>query len=70
VAEVAWGSWPVQAIFDLVAEVAGASERDLRATFNLGVGMVLVVPGDGADEVLARAVAAGTAAFRIGSVGA
>jgi phosphoribosylformylglycinamidine cyclo-ligase len=69
-AEVAWGSWPVPAIFDLVAEVAGASERDLRATFNLGVGMVLVVPGDGADEVLARAVAAGTAAFRIGSVGA
>ena len=69
-AEVAWGSWPVPAIFDLVAEVTGASERDLRATFNLGVGMVLVVPGDGADEVLARAIAAGTAAFRIGSVGA
>jgi len=69
-AEVAWGSWPVPAIFDLVAEVAGASERDQRATFNLGVGMVLVVPGGGADEVLARAVAAGTAAFRIGSVGA
>ena len=69
-AEVAWGSWPVPPIFDLVAELAGASERDLRATFNLGVGMVLVVPGDGTDEVLARAEDAGTAAFRIGSVGA
>ena len=65
-AEVAWRTWPVPAIFDLVGEVAGASEEDLRATFNLGVGMVLVVPEERADEVLARA----PGAFRVGTVGA
>ena len=65
-AEVAWRTWPVPAIFDLVGEVAGASEEDLRATFNLGVGMVLVVPGERADEVLARA----PGAFRVGTVAA
>jgi len=63
-AEVAWRTWPVPAIFDLVGEVAGASEEDLRATFNLGVGMVLVVPEERADEVLARA----PGAFRVGTV--
>jgi len=66
-AEVAWRTWPVPAIFDLVGEVAGASEEDLRATFNLGVGMVLVVPEERADEVLARAPGG---AFRVGTVGA
>ena len=65
-AEVAWRTWPVPAIFDLVGEVAGASEEDLRATFNLGVGMVLVVPEERADEVLARA----PGAFRVGTVAA
>ena len=69
-ADVAWGSWPVPAIFDLVGEVAGASEQDLRATLNLGVGMVLVVPEDRADEALARTADRGATAFRIGTVSA
>ncbi|HET7236697.1 MAG TPA: phosphoribosylformylglycinamidine cyclo-ligase [Actinomycetota bacterium] len=61
--EVAWGSWPVPPVFGLVAEVAGASETDLRATFNLGVGMVLVAPAERADEACAR-----SGGFRIGAV--
>jgi phosphoribosylformylglycinamidine cyclo-ligase len=62
--DVDWGSWPVPPIFELVGEVAGASEDDLRATFNLGVGMVLVVPEASADHVLGRA----SGSFRLGSV--
>jgi len=69
-AEVAWGSWPVPVIVELVGEVAGVSEHDLRATFNLGVGMVLVVPEDRADEALARTADTGATAFRIGTVSA
>ncbi len=67
-AEVRPGSWPVPPIFDLVREAAGASEEDLRATFNLGVGMVLVVPAERADEVRERAAAAGVPSDLIGSV--
>ena len=37
------GSWPVPPVFGLIAEAAGASEDDLYGTFNMGVGMVLVV---------------------------
>jgi len=63
-ADVAWGSWPVPAVFDLIGEVLGGTREDLRATFNLGVGMVLVVPAQRADEVLGR-----SGGFRMGSVG-
>jgi phosphoribosylformylglycinamidine cyclo-ligase len=63
-----WGSWPVPAVFDLLRESSGATEEDLRATFNLGIGFVLVVAREHADEVIRRAVEAGTPAFAIGRV--
>jgi phosphoribosylformylglycinamidine cyclo-ligase len=67
-AEIRGGSWPVLPIFELVGEAADASQENLRTTFNLGVGMVLVVPHDGQDEVVTRSVEAGTPAFAIGRV--
>lgn len=36
-------SWPRQSIFDLLQEIGNIPEDDFRRTFNLGVGMVLVV---------------------------
>jgi phosphoribosylformylglycinamidine cyclo-ligase len=66
--EIAWRSWPVPAVFDLVADTSGADEEDMRRTFNLGIGMVLVVAPDAARQVGARAEAAGMPAFEIGRV--
>ena len=48
------GSWPEHPIFGLVREASGASDDDLFATFNMGIGMLLVVEPDAADDVLAR----------------
>jgi phosphoribosylformylglycinamidine cyclo-ligase len=62
-AEVDWGSWAIPPVFELIRDASGASEDDLRATFNLGVGMVLVVPPSAVDEVIARG-----GASRIGAV--
>jgi phosphoribosylformylglycinamidine cyclo-ligase len=67
-AEVREGSWPVPPVFDLVREAAGASAEDMRATFNMGIGMVLVAPSDRVPQVLERSTAAGTPAFEIGRV--
>jgi phosphoribosylformylglycinamidine cyclo-ligase len=53
-AEVERGSWPEHPIFGLVKEASGASDRDLFSTFNMGIGMVLAVDPDHADEVLHR----------------
>ncbi|MEX1264320.1 MAG: phosphoribosylformylglycinamidine cyclo-ligase [Actinomycetota bacterium] len=65
-AEIERGAWPEHAVFALVQEAASATEDDMFSTFNMGLGMVLVVdPGD-AEQVIARAGA--DAAFRIGRV--
>ena len=64
-ARVRPGSWPVPPVFGLIAEAAGASEDDLYSTFNMGVGMVLVVAADAADAVM---VEVGPAATRIGEI--
>jgi phosphoribosylformylglycinamidine cyclo-ligase len=64
-ATVERGSWPEPAIFDLIRSHAEASDDDMFATFNMGVGMVLVVPPGTADAVID---AAGHPAYRIGSV--
>ena len=65
-AEIERGAWPEHAVFALVYEAAGATDDDMFATFNMGLGMVLVVePGD-AERVIARA--GPDSAFRIGRV--
>jgi phosphoribosylformylglycinamidine cyclo-ligase len=67
-ADVAWGSWPEPPVFDLLRAQTGAPEDDLRSTFNLGVGMVLVVPPDRAERAIAHAGGSSSAAFPIGLV--
>jgi phosphoribosylformylglycinamidine cyclo-ligase len=62
-------AWPRPPVFELVRRAAGAQEREMFSTFNMGLGMVLVVPPDGAEAVVSRAEAAGTAAWVVGRVG-
>jgi len=68
-AEIDLGSWAVPAIFELVRTAADVSDNDMFATFNMGVGMVLVVPPSRADDVIGQAADAGIQAFGIGRVG-
>ena len=67
-AEIRLGAWPVPPVFELVREVAGASEADMRATFNLGIGMVLIAPAGRGGEIATRASRAGSPAYVIGTV--
>ena len=67
-AEVDHGSWPVPPIFDLIREAGGLSEEDMAATFNMGIGMVLVVPGSRLTEVTDRSRSLGIPAVTIGRV--
>jgi phosphoribosylformylglycinamidine cyclo-ligase len=66
-ARIVLGSWPVPPVFDLVADAADVSRDDMFGTFNMGIGMVLVVAPDAVSGVLAGA---GPAAYRIGEVAA
>jgi phosphoribosylformylglycinamidine cyclo-ligase len=55
-------------IFDLIQKVGGISERDMFNTFNMGVGMSIVVPADEADKALDILKANGEDAYIIGTV--
>lgn len=41
--EISLGSWPGQPIFDLLKSIGNVPDDDFRRTFNLGIGMVLVI---------------------------
>ena len=55
-------------IFDLIAERGNISERDMFNTFNMGVGMSVVVAKEDADKALSVLKANGEDAYIIGSI--
>ena len=55
-------------IFDLIAKVGGISERDMFNTFNMGVGMCIIVSPEDVEESLAILKANGEDAYVIGEV--
>ncbi|MBX9594868.1 MAG: phosphoribosylformylglycinamidine cyclo-ligase [Roseomonas sp.] len=52
-AEVVGGSWPVPPVFSWLARAGGVAEAEMLRVFNCGIGMVLVVAPEHADQVLA-----------------
>lgn len=52
-AEICPDSWVEPPVFGLIRAVGRVPESDMRRTFNLGVGMILVVGEERLDEVLA-----------------
>lgn len=49
--DVDWGAWERPAIFELIQELGNVPEDDMRATFNLGVGLIAVVSPNTVDTV-------------------
>jgi len=61
-------SWHVPAIFEMIQDLGRVPEQEMYHTFNMGVGMVLVVTEGEADEVTAKLSTRGETAYRIGRV--
>ena len=55
-------------IFDLIAKKGGVSERDMFNTYNMGVGMSLVVAPEDAEKALAILKEQGEDAYLIGEI--
>ncbi|MBV8757691.1 MAG: phosphoribosylformylglycinamidine cyclo-ligase [Deltaproteobacteria bacterium] len=57
-----YGTWDVPGIFRLI-QSAGVDEAEMRRTFNMGIGMIIVVPPEAADatcKAIAKARRIGT----------
>jgi phosphoribosylformylglycinamidine cyclo-ligase len=62
--EIETGAWPVPSIFNLIQSRGDIADEEMVRTFNVGIGLTLVVPEALADA----AVAAVDDAYRIGRV--
>jgi phosphoribosylformylglycinamidine cyclo-ligase len=61
-------AWPMPSVMRLVGALGGLDDDELRATFNGGLGMVLVVPSEVAGETVRLAGARGLPAWLVGEV--
>ncbi len=48
---VQWDSWDRPPVFNLIQEIGNVPEDDMRRTFNLGIGMVVVVSAEEAEHI-------------------
>jgi phosphoribosylformylglycinamidine cyclo-ligase len=63
-----WTAWERPAVFNWLQKMGAVPEDDMRRTFNLGVGMVLIVAPAQADGVIAQLTGGGQRAFAIGEL--
>jgi len=66
--EFDWDAWRRPPLFRLIQETGDVPEDDMRRTFNLGVGLVAVVPEDKRERALTVLGALGEPAFPVGRV--
>ena len=67
-AKIQKDSFPTLPIFDLIQKVGNIPEHDMYNTFNIGIGMCVVVAAEDADKALAQLKATGEQAYIIGTV--
>ncbi len=67
-AVVATGSWAMPPLFEVLATQGGVTFEELYEVFNMGIGMVLVVSPEAAEDVVRKARRARRPAWIIGEV--
>jgi phosphoribosylformylglycinamidine cyclo-ligase len=66
--EIEKGSWERPAVFSVLSALGGVSEQAMFSTFNMGIGLMLVVKEADAAAAVEKLAAAGEAARIIGKV--
>ncbi len=67
-ARVQTNSWPVLPVFKLIAAGGPVEKEEMFRTFNMGIGMIVVVAAETLTEVQASFAARGEACHRIGEL--
>jgi phosphoribosylformylglycinamidine cyclo-ligase len=67
-ATVRKGTWTIHPIFSLIQKKAGVDDDEMYRDFNMGIGMILVVPVKQADAVMKKARKLGEKAYHIGEI--
>ncbi len=67
-ARLDWSTWALPPVFAWLQQQGGIEERELRRTFNCGVGFLLIVAPEAVDQVLAGLLGAGESPFECGEL--
>ncbi|UWR62027.1 phosphoribosylformylglycinamidine cyclo-ligase [Phaeobacter inhibens] len=67
-ADIDLNAWKLPPVFKWMAETGGIAEAEMLKTFNCGIGMILSVSADRADELVKVLEAEGETASRLGTV--
>ena len=63
-----WHSWQRPEIFNLIQQTGNVPESDMRETFNLGVGLILICRPDSVDEIFKMSRETMDQCYIIGSI--
>ncbi|WP_321283886.1 phosphoribosylformylglycinamidine cyclo-ligase [uncultured Vibrio sp.] len=62
------GSWPVLPVFSYLQNQGGVTEAEMYRTFNMGIGMMAVVPESDVDDLMHQFKANGEQPYLIGEI--
>jgi phosphoribosylformylglycinamidine cyclo-ligase len=62
------GRWPMPSVLRLIGALGGLDDRELRATFNGGLGMIAVLPASAASAAIDALASHGVAGWIVGEV--
>lgn len=62
-------AWPVHPVFSLIKKMGNVPEEDMKKTFNMGIGYVMVVSANKAKDTISILNKSGYSAFIIGGTG-
>ncbi len=66
--QIDWSAWQQPPEFQLIQQYGNVNDTEMRRTFNLGIGLVLVVKSDQYNSIFNKLVAAGETPVHIGQV--
>jgi phosphoribosylformylglycinamidine cyclo-ligase len=66
-ADIRIGSWPVSPIFQVIQKLGNIVDNEMKRTFNMGIGYIIVVSQGEAGDTISLLHKAGYDAFMIGN---
>lgn len=67
-ARISRKAWPVPPIFQAMSRLGQVEREEMYRVFNMGIGLILVVPSESVSAVLAKAVDLGDRGWQIGEI--
>lgn len=52
--EIDWNAWEIPPIFQLIQKTGSVSDEEMRAAFNLGIGMIIIADEKNVDTIMAQ----------------